>query len=466
MFEWVGGSHSAAVRPTAVTTTDLKDWLAALAALDADVSDAERIQQLRALEELKSAAAAAQVRVTADLDESVRAERAARGVPASERGRGIGAQVALARRESPNRGGRHLGFARALVNEMPHTLAAVTDGGLSEWRATLLVRETACLSRKDRGRVDAELCADPATLAGMGDRAVSDAARRAAYRLDPQAAVSRASRAQSDRCVSLRPAPDTMSYLTGLLPVAQGVAAHAALSAAADQAHAAGDPRSRQQVMADTLVERVTGQSTAHSTPVNVNLVMTERSLLAGDDEPAEIVGYGPVSAGTARDLLRRHTQTDDPAGQAWLRRLFTHPTTGELVAMQAKAETFPPALRQLLVFRDQTCRTPWCDAPVRHADHARRRADGGETSAGNGQGLCEQCNYVKEAPGWAAAEHASSGTGHHVVQTTTPTGHRYRSRPPPLPGAPPDLTERGSTRALGSIDVYFTELLRDFDAA
>src|SRR5215207_3639949 len=98
MFEWVGGSHSAAVRPPAVTTTDLKDWLAALAALDADVSDAERIQQLRALEELKSAAAAAQVRVTADLDESVRAERAARGVPASERGRGIGAQVAGAAR--------------------------------------------------------------------------------------------------------------------------------------------------------------------------------------------------------------------------------------------------------------------------------------------------------------------------------------------------------------------------------
>ena len=466
MFEWVRGPHSTDVRPAAVTTADLKDWLAGLAVLNADVSDAERIEQLRALEELKSAAAAAQVRVTADLDESVRAERAARGVPATERGRGIGAQVALARRESPNRGGRHLGFARALVTEMPHTLAALSEGSLSEWRATLLVRETACLSREDRGRVDAELCADPATLAGLGDRAVADAARRAAYRLDPQAAVSRANRAESERGVTLRPAPETMSYLTGLLPVPQGVAAHAALSAAADQAQAAGDPRSRGQVMADTLVERVTGRAVADSIPVTVNLVMTERSMLAGDAEPAEIVGYGPVPAGTARDLLRRHTEVDDPAAQAWLRRLFTHPTTGELVALQAKAETFPPALRQLLVFRDQTCRTPWCDAPVRHADHARRRADGGETSAGNGQGLCEQCNYVKEAPGWAAAEHATSGAGHHVVQTTTPTGHRYRSRPPPLPGARLAVTEPAPGRRLGSIDVYFTELLRDLDAA
>jgi hypothetical protein len=260
-----------------------------------------------------------------------------------------------------------------------------------------------------------------------------------------------------------------MSYLTGLMPVAQGVATYAALSRAADEARAAGDPRSRGQVMADTLVERVTGQATADGTSVTVNLVMTERSLLAGDDEAAEIVGYGSVPAGTARDLLRRHTEVEDAAGQAWLRRLFTHPSTGELVALQATSEAFPPALRQLLVFRDRTCRTPWCDAPIRHSDHARRRADGGETSAGNGQGLCEHCNYVKQATGWAAAEHASSSSGHHVIETSTPTGHRYRSRPPPLPGAPHARSwhsRTGAEQAIGGVDVYFTEYLHDLDAA
>ena len=466
MFELSGVAHSTSVRPAIVTTAELRDWRAGLARLDDGVTDAERIDQLRALEELKAATAAAQARVTVALDESVRADRAARGIPASERARGIGAQVALARRDSPSRGGRHLGLARALVTEMPHTLAALTDGALSEWRATLLVRETACLSREDRSRVDAELCADPASLAGLGDRAVGEAARRTAYRLDPQSAVARTRRAESERDVTLRPAPDTMSYLTGLLPVPQGVAAFAALSAAADEARAAGDPRSRGQVMADTLVQRLTGQATADSTPVTVDLVMTEQSMLAGDDEPAEIVGYGPVPAGTARDLLRRYTEIDDPAGQTWLRRLFTHPTTGELVALESKADAFPPALRQLLVFRDRTCRTPWCDAPVRHADHVRRRADGGETSAGNGQGLCEQCNYLKEASGCAAAELSSSCTGHHVVETSSPTRHRYRSRPPPLPGAPPVAGEPARTKSFGSIDVYYSEYLRDLDAA
>ena len=301
-------------------------------------------------------------------------------------------------------------------------------------------------------------------LEGLGDRALTAAARRLAYQLDPEAALRRVRGAEKDRRVTLRPAPDTMSLLTGLLPVAQGVAAMAALTQEADRARAAGDSRSRGQVMADTLVERVTGQATASATPVTVNLVMTERALLEGDDEPAEVLGYGPVPAGTGRDLLRRHTETDDPVARAWLRRLFTHPGTGELVAMQTKAEVFPAALRQLLVFRDQTCRTPWCDAPVRHADHARRRADGGETSAGNGQGLCEQCNYVKEADDWAAGEHAASRLGSHVVETVTPTGHRYRSRPPPQPGTSVPTTDRD--RPIGSIDVYFAEHLRGLDAA
>ena len=35
--------------------------------------------------------------------------------------------------------------------------------------------------------------------------------------------------------MTLRPAPDTMTLLTGFLPVAHGVAAYAALTRAADQ---------------------------------------------------------------------------------------------------------------------------------------------------------------------------------------------------------------------------------------
>ncbi len=99
-----------------------------------------------------------------------RREQAAAGVPEERLGAGIGAQIALARRESPAKGGRLLGLAKALVTEMPHTLAALESGQLNEWRATLLVRETACLTAADRAAVDAHLAADTGTLAGVGDR--------------------------------------------------------------------------------------------------------------------------------------------------------------------------------------------------------------------------------------------------------------------------------------------------------
>ncbi len=186
---------------------------------------AELVEQLRRLEELKSAAAAAQARVTALFAASQRCEQRAAGVPAGKVGEGVAAQVALARRDSPARGGQHLGLAEALTKELPHTLAALAGGQINEWRATLVVRETACLSVEHRGQVDAELAALPGGMAAMGDRAIAAEARRFGYRLDPHAVTRRASKAVEDRRVSLRPAPDAMTWLGALLPAQQGVAA-------------------------------------------------------------------------------------------------------------------------------------------------------------------------------------------------------------------------------------------------
>jgi hypothetical protein len=45
-------------------------WIDQLTTFQRDVTDTERIDQLRALEQLKAAAAAAQARITVDLDAS------------------------------------------------------------------------------------------------------------------------------------------------------------------------------------------------------------------------------------------------------------------------------------------------------------------------------------------------------------------------------------------------------------
>jgi hypothetical protein len=382
------------------------------------------------LEWVKSAAAAGQARAAAALDEMRRADEAAAGVPRARQGRGVASEVALARRDSPARGGRHLGLAKALVYEMPHTLAALECGALSEWRVTLIVRESACLEVEDRRRLDAELCADVSRLEGMGDARIIASAKEIAARLDVQAVVDRAAKAQADRTVTIRPAPDCMTYVTVLLPVRQGVGVYAALNRAADTTF---DDRSRGQVMADTLVERVTGHPAEEPEHVALNLVMTDQALWGQDNAPAVLDGYGPIPASVAQRLVR--DAVVDERSLATLRRLYRDPKSGSLVGMESRSRFFPKGLAGFIGIRDRTCRTPYCDAPIRHRDHATPRNRGGPTSASNGLGECERCNYTKEAPGWHVD--AVDENGVHTAEFVTPTGARYRSTAPPLPGAP-----------------------------
>ena len=368
-----------------------------LATVDPAAEESALVERIAELERVKCAAAAGQARAAAALDAARRAAEAAAGMPAARRGRGIASEIALARRDSPARGNRHLGFAKALVHEMPHTLAALEAGALTEWRATLIVRESACLDIEDRRALDAELCSESSKLDGWGDARVAAAAKTIAYRLDPHAVVDRAAKAETERTVSIRPAPDTMTYLTALLPVAQGVSVYAALRREADTC---ADGRSRGQVMADALVERVTGRSAAVATPIAVNLVLSDETLLGGSSAPADISGYGPIPAAVARDLVSG--AVSDERSRATVRRLYARPATGALVAMESRARLFPRGLAAFIRFRDQRCRTPYCDAPIRHLDHARPWEGGGPTHAGNGLGLCERCNYVKQVAGWS----------------------------------------------------------------
>jgi hypothetical protein len=82
----------------------------------------------------------------------------------------------------------------------------------------LVARETAWLSREHRAVVDAELAP---RLEQLGDRRVEAEANKLGYRLDPVGYLDRIRGAESDRHDGLRPAPEAMARLTGLLPVAQ-----------------------------------------------------------------------------------------------------------------------------------------------------------------------------------------------------------------------------------------------------
>lgn len=409
-------------------------------------TDIGRVELLGALERLKASIAAAEARITrefeqsqlAQQDEAARVEREAGHTARAERleaerGRGIGDQVALARNESTSTGARHLSFARAM-QEMPHTLGLLSRGQISEWVATLLVRETEVLSTADRAEVDRRMCAmtantktgelqEPAVL-GMTPHRVENRARNLAAELDADAVVRRSAKSRARRRVTIRPTPTTMTYLTGLLPVKDGVAVYASLQAGAKAAKAAGDERTEAQLMADLLVQRVTGSGTG-IVPVQVQLVMSAATFTGDSDQPAHTQDGAVVPAGMAREWVH------DDATPVTIRRLFTDPVTGQATQSDTRRRHHSSADKAFIRLRDQHCRMPGCDRPIADIDHPVRHADGGPSTRANGQGLCKGHNLAKEAPGWRTRV-SDPRPGHHEVEVITPTGHVYRSKAPP----------------------------------
>lgn len=446
-------------------------WLGSAGA--EELTEAESLDLIALMESVKGAAAAVQARVT-DRFVTGRDAETARALAHEEidpahakRARaGTRCEVALARRCSPALADRHVGLAIALSSEMHHTMAALQRGEVSEWRATLMVRETACLSAADRTEVDRRVGPD---LPQLGDRAIIRAAQRVAVELDQESVVARRARAAASRRVSVRPAADGMAYLSVLGPLAEVVGAYAAMTAAERSRWAttgdpridalrAGDTRGVGEWMADTALARLSGREEGQVQPVEINLVMTPGALLpelatgSGSDARVEIPGWGTAPAEDIRTQIRRLiVEAGDEGGLAagvWLRRLFTSPDERDLVSMDSSRRRFGGALRTFVQLRDPTCRFPWCDAPTRDIDHITRHADGGATSGTNGMGLCHRHNQIKELPGWRVtvevAGHGPPGDrsdrsdlGHrtHAVAISTPAGRLAFAAAPPILG-------------------------------
>ena len=405
--------------------------LADAAVDDPTVPAAVRVDRIAVLEQMRAALAAAQHTEMVAFGRAQvekQSELVAGGRLDPEKlGEGIAEQIALAAHVSAWQGSRRFTVARTLANDLPQVRGLLAAGRISERLAEAIVSQTSHLDPAQRQTVDKHL-ADTG-LEGMGFGKAEAAVKKVAYETDRVGYTARARKVRKDRRVTLRPAPDTMSVLSALLPVEQGVACLAALRKAADAATATGDGRSRDQVMADTVVERVTGQAKAEDVDVEVGIVIPVDAL-TDPDSPAtgDLVGHGPLPGGIVRDLLR------STAGKRWWRRLFSHPAHGTLVGGDPKRRLFDGFLAKLIDLRDGgRCRDPFCDAPIRHHDHIIRSRAGGPTSFTNGRGVCARGNYVREMPGWQV-ETIADGLGDtpHTVRTTTPTGHRYDSRAGP----------------------------------
>lgn len=406
---------------------EASDYLAEVARLSAYLrgaaaagTEAEALARITALEELTGTLSAAQSAEAVAFADLRRDRDRLNGLPVQEWGVRAGDEVGLAKRVSPGSGRKFLSAARAIVAEMPETYTALSSGEISIEKARIMVDETASLAPADRSRVDARM---RGSLGQSGPRSLRTEVRAMAMQVDGADAERKAREAAAHRRVTLTTLDDGMGRVSAILPLPEAVAVWTGLKEAADSAIAAGDAGGRRQpqVMADTFVERLTGQGSAHAVPSQVHLVIEAESLFADGMVPAWMPGFGPLPAATARSFLAANE------AEVFIRRMFTTVTEGQLVGTEARGRAFTGRLREMVIFRDDRCRTPWCDAPIKHADHAKPFAEGGATSWENGSGLCASCNYAKEHPGWS---HEASAAG---LTVTTPSGRKYSSTTPPF---------------------------------
>ncbi|MET0978497.1 MAG: DUF222 domain-containing protein [Paeniglutamicibacter terrestris] len=414
----------------------INDMTRAMACLPQTVGEVSRAARIAALERAKASVCAAQAKEAYGLEQDVVARHEDDGVYKDFPARGVGAEVALARMDAQYLGPRFSSYAKSMIEHMPYTFDALQRGELKESRSMLIVRETNNLDPGVRELIDREIAGEQGSLEGVGDNELRSRIRKIVLAFDNTEDMIKHGDAENRRRISLTPTPDGMMRISGVLPIIQGVAMKQALLAKVAKRRAKGDARTDQQIMADTTVERITGQEVASRPGLSLSVSMTDRSLLEGDSEPAFIQGYGTISAEYVRRMIARDPKLSKRKQKArvWMRRLYTSPTTGQLVAMDSKARIVPQKLKDLINIRDQHCRTPYCGAPIRHIDHIFQFAKGGRTTESNTDGRCARCNQTKETSGWE--EFVVIGP-RHTILIKTPSGQTYRSIAPPPPGTP-----------------------------
>src|SRR5699024_6267884 len=277
--------------------------------------------------------------------------------------------------------------------------------------------------------------------------------------IDPEGEALRHRRAFRERHVTVRPRKNGMATLSARLSAIDAARIRKRFSLEGERRRAAGAREGHGALMADAVADTLPGQGDAAGpgTP-DIGVIITDRALFRPDaGDTAHLEGYGAVPAEAVRAQLRAATAdpadpADDPFGadgpsvRAELRRLYTHPTSDELVAMDSTARAFPPALRRFLTWRDTSCRGPHCNASIRQSDHIEPVSRGGPTSADNGQGLCAHCNKKETSAADVARAEDPDGSGHRVEWTghsgisriTTPTPLLWPRRPEPEPEPAP----------------------------
>jgi hypothetical protein len=313
-----------------------------------------------------------------------------------------------------------------LTERLPHTLAALGGGSIGAYAARQIASAVRHVRDETAVALDEPLALEAAQLL---PGQVKPAAEARVDAVDPGAAARRARSARSDRRVWYQAMSNSVAGIGAVVPAEQAAACWHALDDHARSCRAGGDDRTIDQIKADTLVERVTGAARAEqAAQIELQVVITDRSLLGADPASVDLAGFGGVPAGLLGEL------SED--SRAWVRRLLTDPIDASASTVDTGRRRFDGALRRLITVRDRRCRHPYCNAPVRDVDHRVPWADGGETTADNGDGYCRRCHRLKDHPAITVVRRkAVDGSDAHRIVWTAPSGAEHPALAPPALG-------------------------------
>jgi len=321
---------------------------------------------------------------------------------------------------------RTLSDAYALAHELPATRVALHEGRIALRQAQVMVAETTGLEPDDRRAVETAALA----WAHLAPPAFARKVRTLRERRSPETAGPRHRAAATSSDVTITPAPDGMAHLTAYLPATEAVAIHTRLDAAARSLRRHGDERPlgrlRAELFAGALLDDhpSAGADRVRFRGIRPTVTITvPGATLAGGDAPAQLEGYGPVDAETAREVA---------SWAPFFRRLLTDPDTAAPVALGTTRYRPSDDLRLWLRIRDQHCGFPGCSRPALacDVDHTIAHEHGGATDHDNLAHLCRGHHRLKHHSRWNVTQ-AAGGSGR--LTWRSPTG-REHERVPELP--------------------------------
>ncbi|MGH8889195.1 MAG: DUF222 domain-containing protein [Acidothermaceae bacterium] len=291
-------------------------------------------------------------------------------------------------------------LARMLIESLPGTQELLASGQISMRHALAMVELCAPVPAAVLSKVEARVLGKaPNQSVASFRRSV----RRAIIALAPAAADEAHEFAREQRDVVMMPEPNGMATVIATLTATEARGLFQAVDALARGRHqAAGGRKSGVgigQRRADALVALADAALAdrrlpkTHGRPVELQIMIDVPTLLHLAENPAELIGYGPIPPQMARDL----------AGRAAWRRLVIDPVDGHLLDYGRRTYRPPKRLADYISARDRTCRVPGCQRPaiLCDADHVIPFGNGGPTSSDNCVSLCRRHHRLKTMRRW-----------------------------------------------------------------